>query len=706
MPLFDKPRTKIFLAVIIVFFSLGGIVPGGGSAPVEEIFLYVSPEGDDSWSGRKVDEPFASLRRARDEIRDLKHQGKIDGLVTVYLRGGLYEVKEPLVLTPEDSGTEPFPITYAAYQDEVPVLNGGRVLTGWEKGDNGIWTVHLPAVEDGSWRFRQLYVNGELRQRARIPNNGFFRVAGFPDGGREVHYHTDSQRFEFSPGDLDPGWTNLEDVEVIVYHFWTDSHLPIQEIDTETNIVTFKHKAGKVFTDDFTDAGARYIVENVYEGLDKPGEWYLNRKTGLLSYLPLPGEDLTQVEVIAPVISEFIRFEGKPVERQFVEHVNFQGLSFKYTNWELPPGNSNDRQGSASVPAAITLTGARFCSFESCKVSHIGTWAFELSHGSTYNKIRNNEVSFIAAGGFRINGGTAEDHPLERTGFNQITDNSLHHYGEVYPSAVGVLLMHTHSNSVTHNEIHHGYYTGVSIGWEWGYQRSVSRDNVIAYNHIHHIGQGLLSDMGAIYTLGVSPGTVIRNNLIHDIDANHYGGWGIYNDEGSSHILIENNIVYNTKFSGYNIHFAREITVRNNIFALGRVNQLSRSRVEPHKSVYFENNIVYWKEGELLQGNWKDEPYRFYFHPKNEEGTREVEETFEMDWNLYYNPNLPADSIRFGDETFDAWRAQGKDAHSLYADPIFVNPDRYDFRLQPDSPAFDLGFQPIDISKVGPGFRD
>src|SRR3954451_16414736 len=133
-----------------------------------------------------------------------------------------------------------------------------------------------------------------------------------------------------------------------------------------------------------------------------------------------------------------------------------------------------------------------------------------------------------------------------------------------------------------------------------GYQRSISRDNVVAYNHIHHIGQGLLSDMGAIYTLGVSPGTILRNNLIHDVDAHNYGGWGIYNDEGSTGILVENNIVYNTKFAGYNIHYAKEITVRNNIFALGRLQQINRNSVEPHQSVYFENNIIYWKESPLF----------------------------------------------------------------------------------------------------------
>jgi hypothetical protein len=133
-------------------------------------------------------------------------------------------------------------------------------------------------VKAGKWVFGQSFVNGRRCLRARTPNEGFFRVAGFPDGGREVHYHTDCQRFEYRPGDIQPEWAELEDVNVIVYHFWTDSHLPIESIDAEKHIVTFKHKAGKVFTDDFTAEGARYVVENVFEGLDRPGEWYLTAR--------------------------------------------------------------------------------------------------------------------------------------------------------------------------------------------------------------------------------------------------------------------------------------------------------------------------------------------------------------------------------------------------------------------------------------------
>lgn len=657
--------------------------------------LFVSPDGNDSNSGT-INRPFKTIQHALDAAID--SQVKI-----IFLKEGIYQLEEPLQLLPDHSSDDSLIIT--SYPNHKVVFNGGKEIKGWKKDNNGWWVTTIPEVKEGNWKFRQLYVNNDLRQRARKPNEGFLRVKGMPEGTPStVGYHTDCQSFEFEEGDISNKWKNMEDVEVIVYHFWTDSHLPIHTVDEQSNIVKFKHKAGKVFTDDFSENGARYIVENVFEELDAPGEWYLDRSTGNLWYYPFPGEEIETSQVVAPVAEQLVYFAGDPMKQRPVKNIHFRNLEFCYTSWELPEGNSNDQQGSASVPAAVSLNGAQNCSFVHCRFTNLGTWAVELNEGCSDNIFYCNEIGHIAAGGFRINGGRYNDHPFLRTYSNQIAMNHIHHYGEVYPSAVGVLLQHTEGNRISNNLIHHGYYTGISIGWEWGYQRSTSRDNIIEFNHIHHIGQGLLSDMGAIYTLGVSPGTVIRNNLIHDVDANHYGGWGIYNDEGSTHILVENNVVYNTKFAAYNIHFAKEVTVRNNIFALGRLQQINRTRSEPHKSVFFEQNIIYWREGVLHDGKWDNEPHSFYFHPKNSSGIREVEATFDMDYNLYFNPEKQLSEIAFGrGKSWEEWQEMGKDNHSVYADPMFHDAENFDFRLKNESPAIKLGFKPIDLAKTGLG---
>jgi parallel beta-helix repeat protein len=187
--------------------------------------------------------------------------------------------------------------------------------------------------------------------------------------------------------------------------------------------------------------------------------------------------------------------------------------------------------------------------------------------------------------------------------------------------------------------------------------------------------------MGAIYTLGVQPGTVIGHNLIHHVQSFTYGGWGIYPDEGSSNMLIEDNVVYACKSAGFHQHYGRENIVRNNIFAFNRESQLMRSRTEPHVSFTFENNIVYFDDGRLLLANWKDDGFR-------------------MDRNVYWDTR--GLTPRFSNWSWEEWRARGKDLNSVIADPLFVNAANGDFRLRADSPALKLGFRPIDLSSVGP----
>ena len=236
-------------------------------------------------------------------------------------------------------------------------------------------------------------------------------------------------------------------------------------------------------------------------------------------------------------------------------------------------------------------------------------------------------------------------------------------------------------NQIVHNHIHDLFYTAISVGWTWGYGANQSRANIIEYNHLHDIGKEMLSDMGAIYTLGVQPGTRIRNNLIHDVASFTYGGWGIYPDEGSSEMLIEDNIVYHCKSAGFHQHYGRENIVRNNIWAFNRENQLMRTRAEDHLSFTFEHNIVYFDQGRLLGGNWTGDQ-------------------FAIDHNLYFDTR--GGDMRFAGQSFAEWQTNGHDAGSRMADPLFVNAGNFDFRLLPNSPALQMGFHQIDMRTAGP----
>ena len=457
--------------------------------------------------------------------------------------------------------------------------------------------------------------------------------------------------------------------------------MPIKSIDDQTHTV---HLAcPSVFSlKNFTGTGGcPYYVENVFEALDTAGDWYLDRKTGVLYYLPMPGENMARSAVIAPMLAHLLRFEGIE-NKKLVEYIYLKGPTFSHTQWFLPSGKSGFAQADYGVPGAIAFNSARFCTVSGCAITHIGNYGLEVDEGCDGLKFLRNTITDMGAGGVNVQAGQG----------TLIADNEIYDGGKIFTGAVGVLIMKSGYNQVLHNAIHDLYYTGVSVGWTWGYDHSPAIANLIEYNHIYNIGRGMLSDMGGIYTLGVSPGTQIRNNLIHDCthySKYHYGGAaGIYLDAGSSDILVENNVVYNTQGGGLNQKGTDDV-VRNNIFALSTENQIRRPRPEKRHSLDFERNIVYWTSGDLLAGGalavaWQD----------NHE---------TVDNNLYWQAE--GKSFDFAGKTLAEWQKLGHDKHSLIADPEFVAPDQYDFTLKPNSPAFKLGFQPIDLSTVGPRKR-
>ncbi|MGA3325400.1 MAG: right-handed parallel beta-helix repeat-containing protein [Terriglobia bacterium] len=656
--------------------------PGGLTSTRDPVpkgkFLYVSPEGNDAWSGKlaepnsaKTDGPFATLARARDAIRSMQAGKPLHKPVTVYLRGGVYTLGAPLVFLPEDSGTAKCPITYAAYPGEKVVLSGGRTITGWKKSaasgqDNypDLWTAQVPGVKEGEWYFHQLFVNGQRRQRARSPNTGFFHADGIFQAG-------DPTRFKFHPGDIHAAWVEQGDVEVVGLEKWAEFRMPLKAVDTATNTATLSTQRQE-FGD---DKDARYWVENAADALDAPGEWFLDRRSGTLSYLALPGEDVSRAQFVAPFLAQLVRLEGKERTSEFVHDIVLRGLTFAHTDWSLPPKGYVDMQAAYDIPAAVELRRARHCRIELCTFVHLGQYALEIWKGSHGNEVMGNEMTDLGAGGVKVGGSFLPETEDLATSGTLASGNHIHNIGIVYPAAVGVWIGQSNGNTVAHNEINDTYYTAISLGWTWGYGPSAAHDNHIEFNNLYNIGRGLLSDMGCIYSLGIQPGTVERNNQCHDVTRYEYGGWGIYTDEGSSQILIENNVVYRTQDAGFHQHYGRENIVRNNIFALGQMAQIQRTRKEPHLSFTFEHNIVYWKEGKLLQGTWKDDQ-------------------FHLDYNLYWQAS--GQPIQFVKESLEEWQKRGLDTHSLVADPLFADPEHGDFTLKPGSPAAKIGFQPIE----------
>lgn len=639
--------------------------------------FYVSPSGNDAWNGT-LSKPFATIERARDAIRQLRRgQGSLKEPVTVYLRKGTYFLKSPLLLGTEDSGTKDAPITYTAFPGEDVTISGGRVIEGFvpaQANGHDLLAVYIPDVKEGKWNFAQLFANNRRLKRTRLPKKGYYRIRDLAGVPLDVQCGIGRDKFTYEGNNIEL-WKNLSDVDIVALHFWVESRMPIKAVDESTHTVELAKKSVFRLTEDFQHQGARYFVENVFEALDTPGHWYLDRSEGKLYYYPHIGEDVKRERFVAPVLSQLVRVVGGAESNKSVEYVNFANLRFAHTEWKLPENSAGAPQAAYIVPGAIYFENAKNCSVTNCEIAHIGTYAIEVGGGCERISIERNLIFDLGAGGVKINAGS------KRT---TVADNDIGDGGKIFMSAVGVWIADSPGNIVVNNHIHDLNYTGVSVGWVWGYGNSDARDNIIEYNHIHHVGREVLSDLAGIYLLGIQPGTVIRNNLIHDCMSATYGGWGIYTDEGSSYILIENNIVYRTKTGGFHQHYGRENIIRNNIFAFAVIHQLQRTRLEEHKVFTFEHNIVYYDKGALLGGYWSDHKH-------------------VMDYNVYWDAS--GNPVTFAGMSFEDWKKNGHDQHSIIADPKFVNPKKFDFRLQPDSPALALGFKQIDMSNVGPRFR-
>ncbi|HLK60853.1 MAG TPA: right-handed parallel beta-helix repeat-containing protein, partial [Chthonomonadaceae bacterium] len=617
---------------------------------------------------------------AQQGVRALKHAAKQAGPITVQLRGGTYFLEAPLVFGPDDSGAgDGAPILYAAYPGEHPVLSGGVRLTGWTVDRQGRWHLTLPEVAAGKWAFSQLFVADQRRYRPRLPKSGYYFIAGsLPPSAASAGKGFD--RFVFPPGAFRADWQNLNDVEALCFQTWTMARLRVGSVDEANRVVQFSGNTHGLEAYSGLPKGNRYLIENVKEALSELGEWYLDRKTGELTYIPFLTEDPNRTVVIAPRLEQLVRFQGDVEKRQWVHDIRFQGITFAHTNWNTPPDGNAFAQAEVNIEAAITAVGARFCHLEDCAVAHTGGYGVEWGAGCQNDVLLRCELTDLGAGGVKIGEMGNPDDPERVVSGNSVEDCLIAHGGRLHPAAVGIWIGHASGNFILHNDITDLYYTGISVGWSWGYGPSGAHHNRLVGNRIWQIGQGVLSDMGGIYTLGLSPGTVLDHNVIHDVESFDYGGWGIYPDEGSTGLEITNNIVYRTKTGGFHQHYGKENVVTNNIFAFSREGQIIRTRAEDHLSFTFHHNIVYFKEGTLLGSNWSGKG-------------------FDLDNNIYWNTH--EDPITFNGMTLTQWRATGQDRHSAIADPLFVDPENGDFRFKPGSPVPQSGFVPIDAGQAG-----
>ena len=643
------------------------------------VTIFVAPGGNDADAGT-AGKPLATLTAARNRSRELRKQKALTVPVEIKIAPGTYRLQTPLLLTAEDAGTAQSPLIFKGQGDVAPVFSGGAELPAFEEVSARLWKVHIPAAYG---TVQQVFVNGGRAVRARTPNaETWFKTGVVTETITDTatpkkavaHIRLSAEQWTALQAVPDK---DLNKVIISVHHAWDRTRKYISGRSLQDSTISISGRPMKNWNK--LDNSSQFIFENAKQFLDAPGEWWIDPQQ-VLWYIPREGETIANSRATIPVADQFVVIKGDSDRK--VTNIHFENISFQYSRYTMPPGGNEPAQAAAPTPAVIMIDNAQFIRFDHCEIAHTGTNGIWFRTGCADSKITHCYLHDLGIGAVKIGDMKLPQSEAAVTRNITVDNNILHAGGREFPTGVGVIIFHAGDNTVSHNEISDFYYTGISVGWIWGYSYSPAKRNKIIYNHIHDIGQGLLSDMGGVYTLGPSQGTVVANNVIHDIYSYGYGGWGLYTDEGSTGIVMENNLVYRCKSAGFHQHYGENNIIRNNIFVSQLKAQLEATRIEHHCSFYFTNNIIYFGEGILTDS------------PAWEKAN------FQADSNCYWNPHTK--DILFGKQHLSAWQlSTGKDKNSIIADPGFTDISQDDFHITNPSVISRISFKPFAYEQAG-----
>jgi len=648
-------------------------------------YLYVSTNGNDVNDG-SIGSPIRTLNEMKEKLFKIRRDFPDDG-VEVKFFAGKYEVDNALYLNYSHSGaSETKKVIFSPIDGNVEFLAAKKVLN-WIKDDKNPWLLKSYIDFNGKSfkeaRFESLWVNGKRAKRARMQKNWELdylidvNCSSAPVNGSTYlkTYVLPEQCINM----LKPlSEEEIKDLNIVIFHRWDTNREWISSVNFNDNSITV-YGPGQTVSNSI-DPLNEFFIENSFYFLDEPGEWFLSRD-GWLYYYPKTGENINNIEAHYPIISNFIVLNGQKDNK--IRHIEFKSLSFKYGAMKLVELGYRPSQAGMSYPeSAIAVHYGDFVSIIDCEISHNSLSGIYLKDGCFNCSVIHCLIYDIGVCGIKV-GSMGYNSDPKILSYNNTIENCIIHSGGCWIfQAVGVWIGSSCNNIISHNDISNFMYTGVSCGWTWGYGNSNATNNRIQYNHIHHIGFRYLSDMGGVYLLGISPGTVVSNNRIHDITAATYGGWGLYTDEGSSYIILEKNLVYNVMHGTFHQHYGMENLIRNNILAFSDNFQIILTRVETHRSFTFEKNIVVLDNGKVMGSNgWNG-------------GNVTVNN------NIYFDYNNK--SLQFKDVNFSKWQSDyGRDLQSQIINPLFFDPEGRNFSFINQSSANLIGFSLFDWNQAG-----
>lgn len=550
------------------------------AAPAAAVDLYVARTGNDAWSGRRAeaaggDGPFATLERARDEVRRLRKAPDWRG-ATVHVRGGTYPLPRTLQLTKDDSGTKEHPVVWRGYQSERPRLLGGKFITGFVKERDAILRANLKGQGFDGVTFRQLFYQGARQPLARYPNhdpaNPYHGGWAYADGKRVPMYlnHPDDTRRALTLRAADARrWADPTEGELFVFarYNWWNNVLRIQGYDPATRRLTLAGDASYAIR-----PGDRFFVQGLREELDAPGEWYLDRATATLLFWP-PGP-LGDESVYAPTLRTLIEMAPG------TEHVVVRGFVLE-----------------CCAGTAVVLRGTTECVLAGNVIRNVGDYhgSGVSVEGGLRNGVVGNDIAHTGSHGVSLSGG---DRKTLTAAENYADNNYIHHVGVFYKQGVGVALNGV-GNRATRNLIHDGPRMGIMFS---------GNNLLLEGNHIRHVNLET-EDTGAVYTGGrdwiSSRGTIIRHNYFHDIlgFGQHdgkwtfpYFAWGVYLDDNTGGVDVIGNVVARCSRAGLHLHNGRDNHIENNVFVDHGQTQVEYSG--------WQDTHSYWKDHlpSMIQG--------------------------------------------------------------------------------------------------------
>jgi len=579
-------NVNLLLKCIIISIIL--IIPfkSAFSQSLATNYFVDAQKGNDANNGLSVEKPFKTISKAKDAVRFLDKSGSNN--ITVNLRGGTYFQAQTLEFKEKDGGTADCKIIYKNYKDEVPVISGGKLITGWKLFDKAKNIYRAPS---NSLEFRQLYVNGIRAIRAKNPNN----TNSDKDRYQVVRWDVNKKIVTINKSEI-ANWKNLTRVEFCTMSHFTGNHLRIASYTTDSSYayLTFKTPEINVINgveENFRTSGypsglVGFWFENAYEFIDMEGEWYLNAADNYVYYKPRSGEIMSSVDVIAPKLETIVSVEGTSFDAP-VKNLQFYGINFMHSTWLWPDNNgcvefqafhpfSNTQITSCNsftAPAGVYVAKADYIRFERCIFTHMGANGLNLHYGTHNCSITGNVVNDISG-----NGINEARHNVENVGWepayipsdsreicsnDTISNNYITNCGADYIGSVGIFCGMTKNVVIIHNEVCNLPYTGISVGWGWtsaSGKHTVMSGNKINYNFVHDI-MLIANDGGGIYTLSTQTGSHCDYNYILNSSGS---GQGRYHDEGTAGYTFNNNVVENIGESWYRINQGTDITADNN----------------------------------------------------------------------------------------------------------------------------------------------